>query len=200
MKNWSEVHQFFEIYEENSEILTDDLIMKFLENMVSEFKSCTERNALLKEGEKKEYPKSFALIEYIGSERGEEASSIWSLFWKKNQEFFEKNPHFVACLEEGIIRKDPFYQGLSDITNETMFGLMKDLNETHTLVHFHANNAPPMQRIDGIDVPHVFELTWIRNDFVTQRVRNTESFPTKMDMKNLPNKPEYYFTGFPYTS
>ena len=93
-----------------------------------------------------------------------------------------------------------YYQGLSDITNETMFRMMKDLNQTHTLVHFHANNAPPMQRIDGIDVPHVFELTWIRNDFVQQRLRNTESFPTKMDMKNMPSKPEYYFTGFPYTS
>lgn len=93
-----------------------------------------------------------------------------------------------------------YYRGLSDITNETMFRMMKDLNQTHTLVHFHANNAPPMQRIDGIDVPHVFELTWIRNDFVTQRVRNTETFPTKIDMKNMPGKPEYYFAGFPYTS
>jgi hypothetical protein len=92
-----------------------------------------------------------------------------------------------------------YYQGLSDITNETMFRMMKQLNETHTIIHFHANNAPPMQRIDGIDVPHVFELTLIRNDFVQQRVRNTESFPTKLDMKNMPGKPEYYFSGFPYT-
>lgn len=92
-----------------------------------------------------------------------------------------------------------YYQGLGDITNETMFTVMRQLGQTHTLVHFHANNAPPMQQINGIDVPHVFELTWIRNDFVPQRVRNTETFPTRLDMKNLPWKPEYYFSGFPYT-
>lgn len=93
-----------------------------------------------------------------------------------------------------------YYKGLSDITNETMFRMMKQLNETHTIVHFHANNAPPMQRIDGIDVPHVFELTLIRNDFAPQRLRNTEPFPTRLDMKNMPGKPEYYFAGFPYTT
>jgi hypothetical protein len=92
-----------------------------------------------------------------------------------------------------------YYQGLEDINNETMFCMMRQLVYTHTLIHFHANNAPPMQRIDDIDVPHVFELTWIRNDFVQERVRNTESFPTRLDMKNWPSKPEYYFNGFPYT-
>ena len=92
-----------------------------------------------------------------------------------------------------------YYYGLGDVTNDTMFDLMKDLSETHTLVHFHANNAPPMQQIDGIDIPHVFELTFIRNDYVAQRRRNTEPFPTRIDMKNMPDKPEYYFAGFPYT-
>jgi hypothetical protein len=92
-----------------------------------------------------------------------------------------------------------YYYGLTDITNETMFDLMKALSATHTLVHFHANNAPPMQQIDGIDVPHVCELTFIRNDYVAQRRLNTESFPTKIDMKNITDKPEYYFAGFPYT-
>jgi len=92
-----------------------------------------------------------------------------------------------------------YYQGLGDITNDFMFHLMRQLGQTHTLIHFHANNAPPMQQINGIDVPHVFELTWIRNDYVVQRQRNTETFPTRLDMKNWPSKPEYYFGGFPYT-
>jgi hypothetical protein len=77
---------------------------------------------------------------------------------------------------------------------------MKDLTATHTIVHFHANNAPPMQRIEDVDVPHVFELTLIRNDYVAQRRLNPEPFPTRIDRKNKPDKPEYYFAGFPYST
>ena len=87
----------------------------------------------------------------------------------------------------------------TDLVMGCNFRMMKQLNETHTLVHFHANNGPPLQRVDGIYIPHVFELTLIRNDFVTQRTRNQEPFPTKLDMKNVPTNPEYYFSGFPYT-
>ena len=93
-----------------------------------------------------------------------------------------------------------YYHGLADVTNETMFSMMKELSATHTIVHFHANNAPPMQRIHGVDVPHVFELTLIRNDYVAQRRLNPDPFPTRLDMKNMPCKPEYYFAGFPYST
>jgi len=92
-----------------------------------------------------------------------------------------------------------YYQNLADVTNETMFSMMKELVKTHTIVHFHANNAPPMQRIEDVDVPHVFELTLIRNDYAAQRRPNMDSFPTRIDMKNMPDKPEYYFSGFPYS-
>jgi hypothetical protein len=93
-----------------------------------------------------------------------------------------------------------YYYGLSDITDDLMFNTMKDLAATHTIVHFHANNAPPMQRIEDVDVPHVFELTLIRNDYVAQRRLNPEPFPTRIDRKNKPDKPEYYFAGFPYST
>lgn len=93
-----------------------------------------------------------------------------------------------------------YYYGLSDIKNEHMFQMLHDLTLTHTLVHFHANNGPPMQKINDIDVPHVFELTWIRNDFIEKKIRNTYSLPTKIDMKNIIDKPDFILKGFPYTS
>ena len=61
-----------------------------------------------------------------------------------------------------------YFGGLQDIKNEHMFGLINKLNTTHTLVHFHANNGCKMQTLDGINLPHVFELTFIRNDFVNE--------------------------------
>jgi len=93
-----------------------------------------------------------------------------------------------------------YYNGLGDIVNETMFQMLHELTLTHTLVHFHANNGPPIQKINGIDLPHVFELTWIRNDFVQEKIRNTIPFPTKLDMRNIIHNPDYSFQGFPYTN
>ena len=93
-----------------------------------------------------------------------------------------------------------YFIGLSDIKNSHMFQLFEDLNKTHTLVHFHANNGCKMNVIDGIKLPHVFELTYIRNDFITEKVQNTEILPTSLDMPNVLNSPDYTLGGFPYST
>ena len=92
-----------------------------------------------------------------------------------------------------------YFKGLSDINNDQMFDLFKEINNTHTLVHFHANNGCNIQKIDGITLPHVFELTYIRNDFVNKKIKNTDSLPTSLDMKNIESKDDYKLEGFPYS-
>jgi hypothetical protein len=93
-----------------------------------------------------------------------------------------------------------YFRGLSDIKNEHMFDLLRKLNNTHTLVHLHANNGCKMNVIDGINIPHVFELTYIRNDYVSKRVLNNEPLPTSLDMKNIPHLPDHQLKGFPYST
>ena len=93
-----------------------------------------------------------------------------------------------------------YFTGLNDITNSKMFELFYNMNKTHTLVHFHANNGCKMAQIDGINIPHVFELTYIRNDFISEKKRNTEKLPTILDMKNIEDKPDYELSGFPYST
>ena len=92
-----------------------------------------------------------------------------------------------------------YFKGLSDIQNEHMFDLLNKINKTHTLVHFHANNGCKIQMVEGILLPHVYELTFIRNEFVTEKVRNTDALPTKLDMRNIKEKPDYFVFGHPYT-
>lgn len=92
-----------------------------------------------------------------------------------------------------------YFKGLQDIDNNKMFDMLHKINATHTLVHFHANNACKMQQINNINLPHVFELTFIRNDFVTEKIQNTESLPTKLDMKNIEDWNDYILEGFPYS-
>jgi hypothetical protein len=80
-----------------------------------------------------------------------------------------------------------------------MFDLLNKINKTHTLVHFHANNGCKIQMVEGILLPHVYELTFIRNEFVPEKVRNTDALPTKLDMRNIKEKPDYFLFGHPYT-
>lgn len=93
-----------------------------------------------------------------------------------------------------------YFVGLSDIKNKDMFRIFQELNKTHTLIHFHANNGCDMTVIDGIRVPHVFELTYIRNDFVVgRRIKNCKPLPTELDAPNVVDKPEHSLSGFPYS-
>jgi len=93
-----------------------------------------------------------------------------------------------------------YFKGLSDIKNGHMFNLLKNINSTHTLVHFHANNGCKMTAIDGIKIPHVFELTYIRNEFIINKVKNTDILPTNLDRPNIPKNKDYMFSGYPYVS
>lgn len=95
-----------------------------------------------------------------------------------------------------------YYESLTDIKNQHMFEMLENINKTHTLIHLHANNGCNMNNIDGIQIPHVFELTFIRNDMfdsIDSKVKNDTPLPTEIDMKNIPDKPDYYLAGFPYS-
>lgn len=92
-----------------------------------------------------------------------------------------------------------YFKGLQDIDNHKMFTMLNAINNTHTLVHFHANNACKMTKINNINLPHVFELTYIRNDFIKEKIQNTETLPTKLDMKNIEGGNDYILEGFPYS-
>ena len=95
-----------------------------------------------------------------------------------------------------------YFIGLSDITNQHMFELLKEINKTHTLVHVHPNNGCKTYILDGIMLPNVFECTYIRNDYIpggiANRERNNEPLPTKYDMRNVVKLPELYFSGYPW--
>ena len=96
-----------------------------------------------------------------------------------------------------------YYKTLTDIKNNHMFEMLGNINKTHTLIHFHANNGCNMNNIDGISIPHVFECTFIRNDFIDSnpngKAKNDQPLPTDIDMKNIHYKPDYYLAGFPYS-
>jgi hypothetical protein len=92
-----------------------------------------------------------------------------------------------------------YFAGLGYIQNTHLIALLKLINKTHTLVHFHGNNGCKLQRFYNIiPLPHVFECTFIRNDFITEKVLNDEPFPTVLDMKNITHLPDFVFDHYPF--
>ena len=70
----------------------------------------------------------------------------------------------------------------------TVQGVFEKLNETHTAVHAHANNCCPAYRVRKISIPEVIEVTYIRNDRVTER-KGFASIPHELDQLNVPDYP-----------
>lgn len=103
-----------------------------------------------------------------------------------------------------ITRFPDYYAGfLQQYDNAHMFTMLKGLNKTHTLVHFHGNNSwhgyYPDQVIEGVTLPFVYELTFVRNDFVAARVFNTHPLPTPQDRQNSSLFPDWALSGWPYS-
>lgn len=99
----------------------------------------------------------------------------------------------------GDIQLHPtYFTGLSDITHERMFELFEQINRTHTLVHVHPNNGCSIHTVNDIPLPNVFECTFVRNDYVFEKIPNRQSIPTELDMPNVQNKPIIHFVGYPF--
>jgi len=99
------------------------------------------------------------------------------------------------------IHKHPnYFKGLQDIVDDTMFSLLANINTTHSLVHIHGNNGCDQHTIQGVMLPNVFECTYIRNDFITEKILNDIPFPTNLDYPNIRDKPQYVLKGFPYST
>lgn len=70
--------------------------------------------------------------------------------------------------------------------------VLKNLSETHWLVHVHGNNNGPNN-----GVPWVIECTYIRKDATVNGLNKTP-FPIALDSPNDLNKPEHVLTKWPF--
>lgn len=96
--------------------------------------------------------------------------------------------------------KDYYSSELFDVTNKTMQNLIEDINKTHTLIHFHGNPVPGTHELSGIVIPNVFECTFVRNDFIKEKVKNSKPVPTPLDRPNLPGYSELDLNYEPFVT
>jgi len=77
--------------------------------------------------------------------------------------------------------------------------VLDKLAENHWLIHFHGNNYCGTTIYNGVNVPNIFECTYIRKDLQEFCGYNSTEVPHPLDRKNIPEMPEFYFSGYPYT-
>jgi GR25 family glycosyltransferase involved in LPS biosynthesis/glycosyltransferase involved in cell wall biosynthesis len=75
------------------------------------------------------------------------------------------------------------------------------LNKQHILVHFHANNCCGTRNHKGVNIPNVFECTYIHKRYYHgEYILNTEPIPGPLDQKNLLDKPEIIIDYPPFVN
>ena len=93
-----------------------------------------------------------------------------------------------------------FYEGLAHVNETFMLFILEKFKKTHTLIHVHPNNTCKTHMINNVVVPNVFECTYIRNDFVGQRLRSDQPIPGPLDMVNNIYNPEIHLSGYPWNT
>ncbi len=74
-------------------------------------------------------------------------------------------------------------------------------NDSHYLVHIHANNVCGVRDHGGVNVPNVFECTYLNKKYFTSHPQlNTESLPCDIDMRNRESLPEIELNYYPFVN
>ena len=74
------------------------------------------------------------------------------------------------------------------------------INKNHYLVHFHGNNCCGVRSHNGVNIPNVFECTYLHKKYFKDIPElNTDLIPGELDMENTRN-PEIYIDYPPFVN
>lgn len=76
--------------------------------------------------------------------------------------------------------------------SNTEIDVFNKINQNHYLVHFHANNCCGVRNHRGVNIPNVFECTYLHKKYFNNIVPplNTDVIPSDLDMPNDIAKPD----------
>lgn len=92
------------------------------------------------------------------------------------------------------------FHGFDNLVNrdyfDTVHRIFTKLNQTHRVIHMHANNAGGMIMLGGIPFPRLLELTFIRKRTTSFHGHSSEPIPGPLDRPNVPQLPDLYLRAF----
>lgn len=75
----------------------------------------------------------------------------------------------------------------------TFSAIFEKLYQNFSICHVHPNNISKVATLDGIQIPAVIEVTFIRNDLISQVASNdTIKLPHALDRQNVAHKPDMF--------
>jgi hypothetical protein len=77
--------------------------------------------------------------------------------------------------------------------------VLKKLNNTHKVIHLHANNCCGTSIYDNIIVPNIFECTYLRNDLQDFTILSNELIPSSLDTPNIGGL-DIILNGYPFNT
>tara|TARA_B100000282_G_scaffold286202_1_gene252484 strand:- start:7 stop:876 length:870 start_codon:yes stop_codon:yes gene_type:complete len=97
-----------------------------------------------------------------------------------------------------VIEFHDFFRIKKGIFNRKFFKIIRKLNKYFTLVHIHPNNCCEVFEINSIQVPNVFEVTFVNNSLVKYKKIEKIEIPHPEDSPNLAYKSEILLDEFFY--
>lgn len=80
-------------------------------------------------------------------------------------------------------------------------GMYANLNKYHRLIHVHANNCCGVRTHKGVVIPNVWEGTFLHKKYFGNMLSlSTESIPSSLDVRNMPQNPEIQIDHPPFVN
>ena len=99
------------------------------------------------------------------------------------------------CFSPGVADSADFENELSKLFEKDFLRLVsiifEKLFKNFAICHVHPNNCCGLTELDGIAVPRVMEVTFVRHDILPKVLRQDPvQLPHPLDVKNVPHLPE----------
>lgn len=111
------------------------------------------------------------------------------------------NKEQLLKINQIVIEFHTDFEGFSKL-DKNKINILKKLSDTHYLIHFHGNNYQSIitytDKNNTINVPKVFECTYVKKSLLNNIKNNTDQIPGKLDYPNNINNPDIYLSEPPY--
>jgi hypothetical protein len=131
------------------------------------------------------------LLDTLSSHIAQFAANSKHIFLKMDVEGAEYES-LLATSDRALTNVDQIAIELHDVCyyNQSVAKLLRKFSALYRVTHVHGNNTSEPSNTDGIVIPKVLELTWLRVDHETQFEANNTRYPTDLDRPNDPAKEE----------
>jgi hypothetical protein len=97
-------------------------------------------------------------------------------------------PWIKSLSDEQINKFEQIVMEFHSPFSDNEIDVFNKINKNHYLIHFHANNCCGIRNHHNVNIPNVFECTYLHNKyFDTTPELNKDLIPSSIDMKNTPN-------------